>query len=227
MRYNVYVRRLPLMEWEDRKDHPNIIESELKLYAILESLDDVQKMWARFKKRAEVLHIKLFVIPYGKNNVVVTFYVNILGLYDIIYDPFTFDINTVHRKPNKPEILDTVKLSDGTTFLIATHSIEEFIELCGLDSDFSIKNLEFSQKPDFTVRTFENPEHVVFMNKMKDLLNHEGIIISVGVGSLTHHPINKIYAYIILLYTDKPYDDAFETFKCYSIQIEEDMKCTQ
>lgn len=220
MSYEVYVRRLPLIEWENRNDQSNLVESELKLYAILENFEDIEVMCARFKKRAEVINIKVFIIPYGKREVVVTFYSAVLGLQDILYDPFTFDFNTVYRKPNKPEILDTVKLADETTFLIATHTIEEFIDLNGLDSDFSIKNVVFSQI-DFTLRHFRRQQDVYFMNKMKTLLNQEGIVVAVGISNLEFNAMRDVYAYIVLLYTDKSYDETFETFKRYATQIEE------
>lgn len=219
MRFNLYVRRLFLTEWEHRKDNPAIKENDLKLYAILENIEDVRKMVYNIKKRADVLNIKVNIIPYGKNEFIATFYSAVLELLEILYDPFTFDTNTVYKTPNKPEILSIITSKDRVSFLIAVHPIEEFIEINGLDPEFSIKNLVFSQKPDFTSRDLGNSDIVIFMNKMKRLLNNEGIIISVRPGT-ERIPVRS---FIVLLYTDKSYDEAFETFKHYSIQIEEDM----
>lgn len=222
MEYKIYVRRLPAKEWDNRENINNITEEDGKLYAVLENYDELEELYERCKKRAEVIHVNIFIVPFGKLGVMITFYSHILELDDILYDPFTFDKNTVHHKPNKPEILDIVKLKDGTRFLIATHTIGNFIELAGIEDIDRFRKQNIFSQPNFTLRNVKRQRDADFINKMVSLLNREGMIVSIGISDFEFKSTELIFSYVILLYTDKSYDDAFETFKRYAIQVEEE-----
>lgn len=232
MTYKIRVRKLPERDYENWKNSCELNDNCGYLYAILDQFEDVYKMSARFKKRADILDIKVTFIPFDcKGDVMISFYTDRYELEEILYDPFTFDKNTVYRKPDKPEYLEEVKATDCTIYKIATHPIGKFIDLIGVENKEETKHI-FHQPNFKTMELYpfcghsENDDRITegvkFFNKMKDLLNADGMIISYGLEKFEFRSGDYRHSYIVLIYTDKPYDEVVETFKKYLRKIEEE-----
>lgn len=226
MTYKIRVRKLSERDYENWKNLCELNDNCGYLYAILDQFEDVEKMAARFKKRADILDIKVTFIPFDrKGDVMVSFYTDRYEIEEILYDPFTFDKNTIYRRPDKPEYLEEVKSKDGTRFMIATHPIKAYQGLMG--GVLNENEHHVFHQPDFRhcdvsyLRT-DLAEDLRFFNKMKDLLNKEGMLLCYGIKDYDRTCVYPVFTYIVLIYTDKPYDDVIETFKFYLTRIEED-----